>query len=219
MSPSDARTVAPRWCLVVPVKLLRVAKSRLAGMAGPHRADLALAFAADTATAALSCPSVAAVIAITNDARAVATLGALGCLVVPDQPDSGLNPALRFGGGVAATRYPECGIGALSADLPALRREALEYALTAARSHDSTVVADAGGTGTTLYLTAPGVPFRPAFGTASLAAHVAGGAYELHDDRLESVHRDVDTASDLADALRLGVGRCTAAVAALLALP
>ena len=39
-----ASRAAP-WCVVVPVKRLSQAKSRLARLAGEHRADLALAFA------------------------------------------------------------------------------------------------------------------------------------------------------------------------------
>jgi 2-phospho-L-lactate guanylyltransferase len=219
MSPSDPTAPAARWCLVVPVKLLHLAKTRLAEVAGPHRADLALAFAADTVAVALSTPLVAAVIAVTDDPRAIATLGSLGCVVVPDEPDAGLNPALRYGGEVAAMRRAECGIGALSADLPALRRADLEYALTEAWAYDSAVVADAAGTGTTLYLTAPRVPFQPAFGRDSLAAHLALGAQELHGDKLETVRRDVDTAADLVDALRLGLGPRTAMLVKRLALP
>ncbi|KWX09855.1 hypothetical protein TR74_07100, partial [Carbonactinospora thermoautotrophica] len=55
-------TAPPSWCLVVPVKLLAHAKTRLAGLAGARRAELALAFAADTITAALRCPRVVEVI-------------------------------------------------------------------------------------------------------------------------------------------------------------
>jgi 2-phospho-L-lactate guanylyltransferase len=219
MSSPDPCPGAPQWCLVVPVKLLHLAKSRLADVAGPLRADLALAFAADTVAVAVSSPLVTEVIAVTDDARAVATLAPLGCVVVPDEPDAGLNPALRHGGAVAAARHPGCGIGALSADLPALRRDDLEYALTAAWEYDRAVVADATGTGTTLFLTAPTVPFQPAFGPDSLATHVALGALELRGERLATVRRDVDTPADLADALLLGVGPRTAELAEQLALP
>ena len=45
-----------RWSLVIPVKVLALAKSRLTGLAGPRRAELALAMAADTVAAAVACP-------------------------------------------------------------------------------------------------------------------------------------------------------------------
>ncbi|HEY9522936.1 MAG TPA: 2-phospho-L-lactate guanylyltransferase, partial [Thermopolyspora sp.] len=42
------------WSLVVPVKTLVAAKTRLAEAAGPHRAALAVAIACDTVAAALA---------------------------------------------------------------------------------------------------------------------------------------------------------------------
>ena len=43
------------WSVVMPVKVLAQAKSRLAGLAGPRRGELALALACDTVTAVLAC--------------------------------------------------------------------------------------------------------------------------------------------------------------------
>src|SRR5262245_35191402 len=85
------------WSLVVPVKVLARAKSRLAVLAGPHRPALALAMAADTVAAALACPVVDRVIAVTDDAEAAGVLAGLGALVIEDEPGRGLNPALRHG--------------------------------------------------------------------------------------------------------------------------
>ena len=50
-----------RWCLVLPVKRLDVAKTRLGPPYADHRRSLALAFALDTTVAALACPLVATV--------------------------------------------------------------------------------------------------------------------------------------------------------------
>ena len=44
-----------RWSLVIPVKVLALAKSRLTGLPGGRRAELALAMAADAVTAASAC--------------------------------------------------------------------------------------------------------------------------------------------------------------------
>src|SRR5437764_512473 len=55
------------WMLVVPVKPLARAKSRLSGPAGPHRAELALAVATDTVSAALRCSRVRGVLVVTDD--------------------------------------------------------------------------------------------------------------------------------------------------------
>lgn len=206
------------WCLVVPVKRLSVAKSRLTGTASAHRAALALAFAADTVSAALRTPSVAGVVAVTDDPDAAALLRRIGALVVTDEPDAGLNPALVHGAGVAVRRHPGAGIGALSADLPALRSAELARALQLATGHGCAVVADARGDGTTAYLAALADAFAPAFGSGSLLAHVSRGAYALSGG-LASLRRDVDTPADLAEAVRLGVGPHTAAVVAQMEQP
>src|SRR4051794_37985956 len=117
------------WMLVVPVKPLSRAKSRLSGPAGPHRGELALAVAIDTVSAALRCSRVRGVLVVTDDPIAAPELAALGAHIVPDEPDSGLNPALVYGASRAA---PGGAVGALSADLPALRPAELDLALEAA---------------------------------------------------------------------------------------
>jgi 2-phospho-L-lactate guanylyltransferase len=205
------------WCLVVPVKRLALAKSRLAGIAGPHRAGLALAFAADTVTAALASRAVAAVYVVTSDSAAASVLGDIGAVVVADEPDAGLNPALAYGGRLAAQHHPGLGIAALSGDLPALRPAELSHALGLASRSASAVVADAAGSGTTLYAASRVAAFSPAYGPDSLRRHIAGGAHLLGGPGLDSLRRDVDTPADLADALRMGVGPHTTAVAGQLA--
>ncbi len=68
-----------QWTLVVPVKPLARAKSRLADTAHDGvRPGLALAFAQDTVAAALACPEVADVAVVTDDARAGRELAGLG---------------------------------------------------------------------------------------------------------------------------------------------
>ena len=143
------------WSVLMPVKVLAEAKSRLAGLAGPRRAELALALASDTVTAVLGSDTVARVVVITDDQVAAVALAALGALVVPDEPRAGLNAALRHGAGYAAARWPGEGTAALSADLPALRPEQIGLALRAAAGWPTAFVADAAGDGTTLYTAAP----------------------------------------------------------------
>ncbi len=193
------------WCLVVPVKLLHLAKSRLSR--DPEvRAALALAFAADTVAAALRAPSVVEVVVVTDDPTAAALVRGLGAEVVSDEPDAGLNPALRHGAAHATARHPECGVGALSADLPALRSEDLENALRRAAETGTAVVPDVDGTGTTAYLVTPGRKFEPAFGGDSLKAHIDAGATPLPAADLPTLRRDVDTRADLNAAFALGLG-------------
>uniref|UniRef100_UPI001F44F388 NTP transferase domain-containing protein n=1 Tax=Micromonospora acroterricola TaxID=2202421 RepID=UPI001F44F388 len=138
----------PRWAVVVPVKRLTAAKSRLRGaLPGVPHEELALALAADTLRAVLACPTVAEVLVVTDDDRVAAATRAAGARVVPDEPDAGLNAAFRHG----ATSVPTGWVAGLTADLPALRPAELASALLAAQTGRAGVrrfVPDAPGGGT-----------------------------------------------------------------------
>ncbi|MFD0737058.1 2-phospho-L-lactate guanylyltransferase [Planotetraspora mira] len=198
----------PRWSIVVPVKTLIRAKTRLAGAAGPYRADLAVAIASDTVSAALTCALVARVVVVTADPVPAERLAALGAHVV-DDPDTGLNAALRVGAAEAVRLAPGDAVGALQADLPALRPLELERVLTAALDFDESFVPDATDVGTTFYGVRPGIAFHPRFGGESRARHLSGGAKELTLEGIPSVRRDVDTIEDLEQAQALGLGPAT----------
>jgi 2-phospho-L-lactate/phosphoenolpyruvate guanylyltransferase len=199
-------TPPPAWTLVVPVKRLARAKTRLGDLAADRRAELALAFAEDTVAAALRCPLVDAVMVVTDEPAASRALADLGAHVVADAPDAGLNPALVHGAAQAKRMHPSSGVGALSADLPALRSAELEHALRRAESSPASFVADVAGIGTTLLVASTLDAFQPRFGPRSRAAHRAAGVREIEGDRLMSLRRDVDTLVDLWDAQRLGLG-------------
>ena len=201
------------WTVVMPVKVLAHAKSRLAVLAGPRRPDLALAIASDTAAAVLACPEVARAVVVTSDLAAARQLTALGAVMVPDEPEDGLNAALSHGAAVAFRRWPGSGVAALAADLPALRPPELSRALRAAAAFPSSFVPDAAGIGTTMYATVPGTVFRPMFGGASRARHASTGATELTVDGIPGLRRDVDTPDDLRAAIALGAGFRTTALA------
>jgi 2-phospho-L-lactate guanylyltransferase len=226
------------WTVLLPVKVLARAKSRLAVLAGDRRRELALAFASDTVTAALACPEVARVLVVTSDPVAGRLLAGLGAIIVADEPadrpatrggaaaaaapsvigelgvQDALNAALRHGAAVAARRWPKTGLAALTADLPALSPAELATALRAASPAPAAFVPDAACVGTTLYAVPPGGEFRPLFGGASRARHAAAGAVELAAGDLTGLRRDVDTPDDLRAALALGVGPFTQAAAA-----
>ena len=207
--------IAPfTWSVVIPVKVLTQAKSRLATLGGERRAELALAMAADTVTAVLAAALVARVIVSTDDQVAADALAPLGAKVVPDEPGDGLNAARRHGAAIAAANWPLTGVATLSADLPALRGAEIDRALWAAAGWPNAFVADAPGDGTTLYTTAPGAAFTPKYGLASRARHAATGARELDLDSIPGLRRDVDTLEDLCAAAAIGLGPNTAAIAA-----
>ncbi|WP_280718471.1 2-phospho-L-lactate guanylyltransferase [Kitasatospora sp. MAP5-34] len=203
------------WSLVLPVKPLALAKSRLGPFAGARRPELALAFALDTVTAALACPLVGRVLVVTQDTCAARQLARLGAVVVDGEPDGGLNPALAHGAEYARRIAPRAPLAVLSADLPALRPAELARVLGAVPPAGRAFLADTPGIGTTLLACSPGARLGPAFGGGSRARHAAGGAYEIGLPDVPSVRRDVDTGADLAEALALGVGPHTAAVSAL----
>lgn len=204
------------WSIVIPVKRLSLAKSRLSTVFGPANSRVALAMASDTVGAALACASVATVLVVTDDQLAAGTLSAVGALVVPDAPDDGLNAALRYGSQAASALRPDDGVAALSADLAAMRPEELTAALHQAASHPRAFLADVETTGTTLLSALPGHNLEPRFGPDSALAHLRSGAHPL-DGAWPGLRRDLDTPSDLSAAVRLGLGPATAAELAVLA--
>ncbi|MEU3890160.1 2-phospho-L-lactate guanylyltransferase [Streptomyces sp. NPDC029041] len=209
-----------QWTLVVPLKPLAQAKSRLADTADEGlRPDLALAFAQDTVAAALACPGVGDVAVVTDDLRAGRELAALGAAIIPDEPGGGLNAALAHATRAVRSARPARAVAALNADLPALRPAELSRVLDAAAEFPRAFLPDAAAIGTTLLSAAPGRELRPAFGTDSRARHRASGAVELPLTAVDSVRQDVDTGDDLRSALALGVGPHTAAAAARLLIP
>ncbi len=72
------------WTVLLPVKVLARAKSRLAVLAGDRRTELALAFASDTVAAVLACPEVERVVVVTSDPLAERLLARIGAIIVAD---------------------------------------------------------------------------------------------------------------------------------------
>lgn len=225
---SDAMAVDTplTWSVVIPVKVLTIAKSRLAGLGDADRRALALAMAADTVAATVACPLVGAVVVVSDDPAVAAEVAPLGAVAVADAPSGGvngagvkgvngggLNRALTAGAEHAAKQRPDHGVAALLADLPALSPGELTSALTAAAAVAQGFVADAAGSGTTLYTARPDSPFLPRFGPRSRTRHRRAGAVELSPEGIDGLRQDVDTLADLRAAAAIGLGRRTAALA------
>lgn len=203
--------------LLVPVKSLARAKTRLRGAAdggaGSPRAHrtLALALARDTIAAAAGAAMVHRVVAVCSDAVVRQALARDGVAVIGDEPAAGLNPALRYGAALLRATSPTVAVGALQADLPALRPEELDGAVGEGLATGCRVFCtDRSGIGTTLLLAPPHLHLDPRFGPGSAAAHRAGGARELAG-RWPGLRCDVDTVADLAVAADLGLGPFTRA--------
>ncbi len=205
---------APAWTIIIPVKNTAVAKTRLSGFDQPARALLALAFALDSATAALGCPAVRRVVAVTSDHAAGQALANIGVQIIPDVPDAGLNAALVHGVTLVRLRQPLAAVAAMSGDLPTLRSDVLGLAFAAAAGLSSWFVADADGVGTTMLAAGPGALLSPAFGVDSRARHRDLGAVDLAAGGLDRLRRDVDLEDHLREAVRLGVGSHTTAALA-----
>lgn len=198
----------PRWTLLVPVKDLGHAKSRLVPPHGVDRSELAHAFAEDTLAAAVSCAAVAEVRLVSDDPTLAVVARALGAHVMPGGPD-GLNPALVH---AVAGLLSDGPVAVITGDLPALRPRDLETALRAAETSARSAVADTSGRGTTMLAAAARADFQPSFGEQSFARHLALGARAV--DGPASLRADVDTAADLALAEQLGLGPATTALLA-----
>lgn len=206
---------AASWTIIIPVKDTGLAKTRLTPFSQPRRAALALAFVLDAASAALQCPQVARVVAVTNDGAAGRALSLLGVEVFTDEPAAGLNPAIAYGVRRVRAGAPMSAVAAMCGDLPALQPMDLTTAFATAGASERWFVADAAGVGSTMSAAGPGVALTPAFGVASRERHRGLGIVDLVTDAsadpLAGLRRDVDTLDDLSDARRLGVGRHTRA--------
>lgn len=192
--------------MLIPVKSLPEAKSRLTGASADPAAHARLvrAIRADTVSATRAAVAVARVVLVLDGPAADVHPGELTFT----QTAPGLNAALAEAAADARARWPEDAVAALVGDLPALRPADLDAALASAAGHERAFVADAAGTGTTLLTAAPGTALQPRFGAGSADRH-AGVAV-----RLEATPRlrcDVDTGEDLHLATELGVGPATQA--------
>ena len=164
------------WSLVIPVKVLARAKSRLTGLPAGDREKLVRAMVADTLAAAAAAAPVAAVVVVTDDPAVRAKAAAPRAVVLPDAPAAGLNEALAFGarearGAVAGPRAwprwrPTC---------PPLQSAGARDRADRGGGGQA-FVPDADGTGTTLYAAPPGAAFEPLFGRNSRRAARGGGA-------------------------------------------
>ena len=179
------------WSVIVPVKRLSVAKTRIS-LPVEQRIDLAAAHAHHTLRAVGECGDFGEVVVVTDDPRVAVEL------------ESGLNAALSHG----IRQIHSDRVAMVSSDLPAMRARDLDDLLAVAGQHPAAVVADIAGSGTTV-LTSRHLDIQPRFGTASLAAHVAAGAVDITSTAADGVRLDVDTLQALDDAVGLGVGPAT----------
>ncbi|GAA1670153.1 2-phospho-L-lactate guanylyltransferase [Mycolicibacterium murale] len=214
MSSTQSPT-AVRAGLVIAVKRLTAAKTRLAPvLSAADREKLVLAMLLDTITAAQQVPAVGSVTVVTPDRTAAQAAARLGAAVLRDPTPAGhpdpLNNALRTA--ERSVTRGSANIVVLQGDLPALRPHELAEAIESARHFPRSFVADHHGGGTAALLSF-GTPLDPQFGVNSAALHRSSGAVEL-TGAWPGLRCDIDTADDLCDAQRLGLGPATEAATA-----
>ena len=201
------------WAVIIPVKPTAVGKSRLE-LSTVDRVTLARAIALDTIAAAAACPSVGQVYVVTDDGALVTLAFDIpGLRFVPEDDGTGrprgIDTAVSVGADAAGIGMPRA---ALLGDLPALRPDDLDAALTAADRVDRAVVPDAEGTGTTLVSAGSGIPLLTSFGERSFARHIQLGCVPIEIADASSLRHDVDTAVQLEVAAGLGLAPRTAAL-------
>lgn len=208
MARMSGRTPDGDVAVIVAVKRLVAAKTRLAPVfSTATREAVVLAMLVDTITAATT---VAEVTVVTPDAAAADAARRLGAQVLDDPTPDGHPDPLNNAIASAETRLRATvpNVVALQGDLPALRSDELAAALTAARNHPRSFVADRHGTGTAA-LFSFGVALDPLFGSDSAERHRRSGAVEL-TTAWPGLRCDIDTPEDLLAAQRLGIGPATA---------
>jgi 2-phospho-L-lactate guanylyltransferase len=200
--------LTPQWVVVIPVKGTELAKSRLE-VSRQTRSELALAFALDTVSAAVTSLSVAAVIVVTASDAVAGAVGMLGAVALRETPNAGLNPSIEQAIAVASTTYSGAPVAVLLGDVPALHSSELDAALLAAGDHHRAFVPDAAGVGTVLLCALDPAEHTVRFGGQSRAAHLALGYTELDVDVRSGLRRDIDTVDDLETARALPLGSHT----------
>jgi coenzyme F420-0:L-glutamate ligase/coenzyme F420-1:gamma-L-glutamate ligase len=200
----DAGADLSRPWVVVPIRGLEAAKSRLGGpLDAEERLDLVAGLLARTVRAAVGSSMVAGTIVVSPDPDALELAASLGASPVR-QSGGELNAALDLAR-AAAVRAGATAVVVLPADLPEVSTVALEAVLEAATSATETgrpivaLVGDRAAEGTNLLIASPPAAIAFRFGIGSLAAHraeaAAGGATLV--EPASPLDLDLDTPDDL----------------------
>lgn len=152
---------------IVPHKALANAKSRLDPVVGaPFRLSLTLRWLHHVCTTLRAVPNVESFLVMSPDPALRAEVSSWGVRAIPDpQPD--LNAALAqiVAHGLAHALL------IVAADLPCLEPAEIEALIRSGSPRVLALAPSKEGTGTNALLVPRGVPFRPAYGGGSRAAH------------------------------------------------
>ncbi|MGV1035788.1 MAG: 2-phospho-L-lactate guanylyltransferase [Candidatus Nanopelagicales bacterium] len=206
-------TTGGGWTVVVPVKELARAKTRLGLSDDGQRARLAQAFASDVLHACLAAPGVTRVVVVSGDITVLATATAAGAQAIADREGdranhagSSLNAALSRAQDWVRKRDAAARIAVIAGDLPCATPQAIGQLLATAVGYPRCFVADHSGTGTTILTANATQELQPMFGDSSATIHRESGARDLSVGTPKQLRLDVDTADDLERAAELGLG-------------
>ncbi|MFA7323621.1 MAG: 2-phospho-L-lactate guanylyltransferase [Candidatus Nanopelagicales bacterium] len=200
-----------QWSAIVPVKAFATAKSRL-DEDPDRRAALSFAFMSDVLAALEASTLISQIIVVSDDSGL--SLPATTRVRVHATRALGLNADIQEG----LEQVGDAPVVVVAADLPCLTATAMDAVLKLAQALPRAFVTDTQGLGTTMLLDQDARQSTPRFGSRSHAQHIRADYHEIRSDDpatqalLARARRDVDTAIDLWDAERMGVGQATRAV-------
>ena len=186
---------------IVPVKPLRLGKSRLSGvLSDSERADLNRMFLEQTLEVLRNTPPISQTIVISRDPAALAIARELGARTVLEDGTPDMNSALTRAT-MLARNYATRGVLVLPADLPLLTKDdVLDFIGHLQKSPCVVISPDRHENGTNALLMSPGGLIKYDFGNGSFAKHCelarAIGA-KLEIVRNEHIELDLDTPADL----------------------
>jgi 2-phospho-L-lactate guanylyltransferase len=187
---------------IVPVKPLRLGKSRLSGvLSDDERAILNRMFLEQTLDVIRNTPVVTQTLVVSRDPAALAIAREFGARTVLEDGTPNLNSALTRAT-MLARNYASRGVLVLPADLPTLTKEDLMDFLGHINKSPCVVITpDRVKNGTNALLMSPGGIISYAFGQGSFSRHcelakISGAHLEIV--RNEHIELDLDTPEDLA---------------------
>lgn len=203
----------PKWDIIIPLRGGgNGSKSRLVGKEASRGlgSAIAFAFANDVVDIVKKHPSVANAIILTGHKATANVFRERDINTVLDSEHENLNASIIALSKKLRVNNPEHFQGVLVADLPSLSSEDFSTLLNLAASNPRSVLSDQDQKGTCFISCNSSSTLEACFGVNSFKRHVETGCIPLKPVFTKGLWADVDTASDLQNALRLGVGVHTA---------
>lgn len=187
--------------VIMPVKPLLRAKSRLAGVLSPaQREKLALNMLIHNISLLKTIPAVSGILIISRDTKVLSIVRDLGVNTVQESGQPELNSALMRATDLLRTWGTDA-VLLLPTDIPLVCAENIEQMIHLGRFRDSVVIApDAQKNGTNAMLIHPPGGIQYSYGEGSFERHAASAELAgmvLHIYESERLAADVDTPDDL----------------------